>query len=49
MQPKFFDIHTHVNFPDFDMDRDETIKRCLDNDIWIINIGANLESSQKRL
>lgn len=46
MTPEFFDIHTHVNFSDFNADREEVIKRCLDNNIWMINVGADLESSR---
>ncbi len=47
MLPKLFDIHTHVNFPDFDKDRDKVIKRALDAGIWMINIGSDFESSKK--
>jgi TatD DNase family protein len=48
-KPKFFDIHTHLNFSDFDEDRGEAIKRCLDNDIWMINVGSDLASSKKAI
>lgn len=41
------DTHCHLNFEDFDKDRDEIINRCLSNDIYIINVGADLETSQK--
>lgn len=47
MKPNFFDIHTHVNFPNFDKDRDEVIKRALDAGIWMINVGSDYESSKK--
>lgn len=42
-----FDSHTHVNFKDFDDDRDEVIKRCLDEDVWMINVGTDAEHSKK--
>lgn len=42
-----FDSHTHVNFKDFDGDRDAVIKRCLDEDIWMINVGTDAEHSKK--
>ncbi|MEK7493779.1 MAG: TatD family hydrolase [Patescibacteria group bacterium] len=42
-----FDSHTHVNFKDFDADRDAVIKRCLDEDIWMINAGTDAEYSKK--
>ena len=47
MNPKLFDIHAHVNFKEFDSDREEVIKRALDNGIWIINVGSDYESSKK--
>jgi TatD DNase family protein len=42
-----FDTHCHLNFDDFDSDRDEIINRCLSNDIYIINVGADYETSKK--
>ncbi|MCK4520675.1 TatD family hydrolase [Candidatus Parcubacteria bacterium] len=41
------DTHAHLNFAAFDRDRDEVIKRCLDNNIWMINVGTNYETSKK--
>lgn len=43
------DSHCHLNFEDFDSDREEIIGRCLDNNIWIINVGADLETSKKAI
>ena len=43
------DTHCHLNFKDFGSDRDEIINRCLSNDIYIINIGADYETSQKAI
>jgi TatD DNase family protein len=45
--PKYIDIHAHVNFKAFDEDREETIRRALDNDTWVINIGTQIDTSQK--
>ena len=42
-----FDSHTHVNFKDFDTDRDAVIKRCLDENIWMINVGTDATYSKK--
>lgn len=42
-----FDSHTHVNFNDFDNDRDAVIKRCLDENIWMLNVGTDSEYSKK--
>ncbi|MEK7586062.1 MAG: TatD family hydrolase [Patescibacteria group bacterium] len=44
---KYIDIHSHVNFKAFDEDRDEVIKRALDSDTWIINVGTQLGTSKK--
>ncbi|MDP2934619.1 MAG: TatD family hydrolase [bacterium] len=41
------DTHCHLNFKDFDSDRDEIIERCLKNGIEIINIGVNYKTSQE--
>lgn len=45
--PKYIDIHSHVNLDAFDADRDEVIKRALDKDTWIINVGTDLDASRK--
>jgi TatD DNase family protein len=46
------DTHCHLNFKDFDSDRDEIIGRCLDpsdpsGQVWLINIGVNYETSKE--
>lgn len=41
------DTHCHLNFDDYKNDRDEIIGRCLDNNIWLINIGVSYETSQE--
>jgi len=41
------DTHAHINFASFEKDRNEVIKRSLDNDVWIINVGTNLKTSQE--
>ena len=41
------DTHAHLNFSAFDKDRDAVIKRCLEKDIWFINVGTNYETSKK--
>ncbi len=47
MVPKYIDIHSHVNFKAFDEDRDEVIRRALENDTWVINVGTQLDTSKK--
>jgi TatD DNase family protein len=46
MQPKYIDIHSHVNFNIFDADQDEVIRRALDNDTWVINVGTQADTSR---
>lgn len=43
----FFDTHAHLNFRAYNQDREKVIKECLDNDIWFLNVGTNLITSQK--
>jgi len=45
MLPKLFDIHSHLNFPQFDGDRDEIIKKMRKNGIWTICIGTDKKTS----
>ncbi|MBY0376707.1 TatD family hydrolase [Patescibacteria group bacterium] len=45
--PKYIDIHSHVNFKAFDEDRDEVIKRALENETWVINVGTQIDTSRK--
>lgn len=47
MTPKYIDIHSHINFTAFDADREEVIKRALDNDTFIINVGTQIDTSKK--
>ena len=46
-EPKYIDIHSHVNFKAFDEDRDEVVKRTLANDTWVINVGTQVDTSRK--
>jgi len=41
------DTHAHLNFAAFNNDREEMIKKCLDNNVWIINAGTKYETSKK--
>ncbi|MBP6060446.1 MAG: TatD family hydrolase [Candidatus Pacebacteria bacterium] len=45
--PKYIDIHSHVNFKAFDEDRGEVIKRALENDTIVINVGTQADTSRK--
>lgn len=45
--PKYFDIHAHINFVAYNDDRDAVIRRTLENDTWVINIGTQYDTSKK--
>ncbi len=40
------DTHAHLNFKDFDKDRDEVIKRSLEQDTWMINASSTFSTSK---
>ncbi len=40
------DTHAHLNFKDFNKDRDEVIKRSLENNIWLINASSTFNTSK---
>ncbi len=44
---KLFDAHTHVQFPEFDKDRQEVIQRALENGISMVNVGTEKQTSEK--
>lgn len=44
---KIIDVHTHLESQFFGDHRDEVLKRALDNEIFIINVGVNKKSSQE--
>ncbi len=41
------DTHAHLNFNDFRNDFDKVIKASLAEDIWMINVGSNYETSKR--
>jgi len=41
------DTHAHINFRDYKDDGDEVIKKALENDVWMINVGAELDTSER--
>jgi TatD DNase family protein len=44
---KYFDTHAHLNFPDYNKDREDVIKRTLDEGVFVINIGTDIKESEK--
>lgn len=45
----FIDTHCHLNFKNFENDHDEVIRRCLENDTWLIVVGTDHKTSKKAL
>ncbi|MBX4204767.1 MAG: TatD family hydrolase [Candidatus Doudnabacteria bacterium] len=41
-----FDTHTHVNFPEFDPDREQILKDAQDQGLWMTNVGCDYKSSK---
>lgn len=44
--PEYIDIHSHLNFNAYAEDREATIKRALDEKVWMINVGTQLDTSK---
>jgi len=41
------DSHAHVNFNAFKDDGHEVIKKCLDNNVWVFNVGSEFKTSAR--
>ncbi len=41
------DTHAHLNFNAFKADADLVIKRTLENDMWVINVGSQYSTSER--
>ncbi len=46
MDPLYFDVHAHVNFNAYDIDRDEVIRRALDAGVHMMNVGTQQDTSK---
>jgi TatD DNase family protein len=44
-----FDSHCHIQFPDFDEDRDEVIARAKEHLEYLVCVGCDLESSKQAI
>lgn len=43
------DTHAHINFKEYKNDADKVIKKALDNNIWLINVGSELKTSERAI
>lgn len=41
------DSHCHPNFPTYRADTDAVVRRCLEQDIWLIAVGTNAATSRE--
>jgi TatD DNase family protein len=41
------DTHAHLNFNAYKSDVDEVIKRTLENNVWVINVGSQYQTSKR--
>lgn len=41
----YLDIHAHLNFPEYEADRAEVIKRLKENKVGVINVGTDAKTS----
>lgn len=48
-QPRLVDIHSHLNFNAFKDDADEVIRRTLENGVWTILVGSQIDTSRRAL
>lgn len=44
--PLYFDIHSHLNFPKYDEDREDVIARMNEGRVWTVTVGTDIESSE---
>jgi len=49
MIPRYFDIHSHMNFSAYDSDREEVIKRAQDAGVGMITVGTQIDTSRKAI
>ena len=40
------DTHAHINFKAFAEDSEQTIKRALDQGVWLVNVGTQIDTSR---
>lgn len=44
---KLIDIHAHLNFPDYDTDREQVIERTVEAGCGVVNVGTNIQTSRE--
>lgn len=49
MEPTLIDSHAHLNFNAYKDDGSQVIRRALDNNIWLVNVGSQFTTSRRAL
>lgn len=49
IQPNYFDTHSHIHFPQFDVDRADVIERMQNAGVWTILVGTNDATSRSAI
>ncbi len=49
IRPFMFDTHSHLNFKAFSDDYKQVIEECIGKNLYLINVGADLDTSQKAI
>ena len=44
--PRYFDSHSHLNFPEYDEDRTEVLARMREDEVWTVTVGTNEATSR---
>lgn len=44
--PEYVDVHSHLNFENYDADRDQVIERLKKENIWTITVGTDIADSR---
>jgi TatD DNase family protein len=47
LNPMIIDTHAHVNFAAFKEDAESTVKRALDEGVWVVNVGTQIDTSRE--
>lgn len=45
--PRYIDVHSHLQFSQYDVDRKDVLARMREHDVWTITVGTDCESSRK--
>ncbi|PIT92824.1 MAG: hydrolase TatD [Candidatus Harrisonbacteria bacterium CG10_big_fil_rev_8_21_14_0_10_42_17] len=45
----YIDCHTHAHFAAFKDDYKEVIERALDNSVWVVNVGTQIDTSRRAI